>query len=165
MAFTFDYTAGGPTANSFISLSDAKDYIAGSIDQDAWNELSDTQRQQHLVTASRMLNIESYSGIKQTTSQALEWPRTGIVDHYGKSVTGVPQRLKDAVCELVLWNLKDKMLDQFELESLTSYKVGPLDLGIKAGAYKKLPLQVTELLKGIGPGAYIGEQKSWNMSR
>lgn len=165
MAFTFDSDSGSTTANSYISVDDAEDYFAGSTQSEKWDELEPSFKEKHLVSATRTLNSEIYGGIKATTSQALEWPRIGVTDYNGYPLSGVPQKLKDAVCELVTWNLSERLLDDFELESFESYSVGPIDVTTRAGAKKKYPDSVSTLLNSIGPGAWNGKKTSWDMSR
>lgn len=161
MAFTFDATSGGTTANSYLTVAEADDYFAGFTGSADWEALSLEEKQKHLVTATRSLDTELWAGIKKVNSQALEWPRTGIIDHNGYNVTGVPSQLKNATCELVIWNMTDRVVSDFELESLESYKVGPLDIKTRAGAYKKYPDTVTSQLNKIGPGAWAGGRKAF----
>lgn len=165
MAFTFDATSGGAAANSYMTVEEANDYFAGSTDHADWDALNLLDKQRSLVTATRTLNLEQYGGIKATKSQALEWPRNAVMDYNGYDISGIPPQLKAAVCEMVVWNLMDRIVDDFELEVFESYKVGPLDLKMRAGAYKKFPHSVSDNLAKIGPGVWVGKQKMLDMVR
>jgi hypothetical protein len=49
-------------------------------------------------------------------------------------------------------------VDDNDLETLSNYKVGPLDLAIKDGVKAdRLPTAVKQLLKAIGPNGWLGE--------
>lgn len=165
MAFTFDAVEGSETANSYVTVEEADDYFAGWTDSTSWDALSAADKEKQLVTATRQLNVEQYGGIKSTKTQSLEWPRDAVMDYNGYAIITVPGNLKAAVCEMVIWNMSDRIISDFELESLESYKVGPLDLKTRAGAYKKFPSTVSNLLNMIGPGVWSGTQRMFDMVR
>lgn len=90
--------------NSYISRVDANTYFADSLRDASWNALSDSTKDQALVTATRMLDRQNWTGTKTSPTQALQWPRTGVTDVDGNSVDSsiVPQSILDACCELAL---------------------------------------------------------------
>ena len=163
MAFTFDATVGGETANSYVTVADADDYFTGRLDNALWSTTA-PRKQAALAMATVRLNLEQYGGQTTTSVQALQWPRNYIVDYEGHNVyipnDVIPPELTYATCELALHYMKQEAgefsVDEFDLETLTSYKVGPLDFGIKNG-YKadRLPTKVQNMLIAIGANAYV----------
>jgi hypothetical protein len=81
------------------------------LNADAWNgETDDDQKVRALIDATREINLLSYRGYASTDTQALTWPRAyaeipaedaTVADTYYLT-TEIPQRIKDAVCELAL---------------------------------------------------------------
>ena len=81
MAISIDATAGGASANSYLTLSDAQDIIDGLIEDDdvvAWASATTDQKNRALYTAAQRIDRERFLGAKATDTQALEWPRTGV---------------------------------------------------------------------------------------
>lgn len=156
MAFTFDATPGGSAANSYVSISDANDYFAAHLETAFW-EVPTGQKQSALVMATRRLNSEVYGGQQATKTQSLAWPRSYISTY---DSTTIPAELTQATCEMALHYLKqvagEFSVDDRDLETLTTYKVGPLDFGIRSG-YKAdaLPQRVRNLLAAIGVNGWI----------
>ena len=101
MAVTIDATAGGASANSYITLSDAQDIIDGFVedaDVTAWGSATDDQKNRALYTATQRLDRERFIGARATDTQALQWPRTGVrkPDTYVNTyATGFPFRISD----------------------------------------------------------------------
>ena len=81
MAISIDATAGGASANSYLTLSDAQDIIDGLIEDDdvvAWASATTDQKNRALYTAAQRIDRERFLGAKATDTQSLEWPRTGV---------------------------------------------------------------------------------------
>lgn len=156
MAFTFDATQSSATANSYVALEQADDYFNGRFGADGWFEYTEAQKQQLLVTATRDIDITTFGGMKSDEDQALEWPRNMLQDRQGRTIVGIPQKLIEATCELALWKWSegDRMLSDTELQQVESFKAGPLDIKVKAGAMT-FPAKVDQLLNAIGPGVVI----------
>lgn len=159
MAFVFDPSISGTASNSFISLSDAEDYFASRFGVDAWDELTDADKQKLLVQSTYRLNREKFSGLPTTRTQNLSWPRQLLVDVDGLplSSTSIPKELKWATCELALYTLTevDRLMNDNELENFASYEIGLIKLQTKYIERDRLPSNVEGLLKRIGIGAYI----------
>lgn len=90
--------------NSYISRANADTYFLDSLRNTSWSALSTTVKDQALITATRMIDRQTWAGAKTSSSQALQWPRTGVTDAYGNAVdsSAVPQAVIDATCELAL---------------------------------------------------------------
>lgn len=158
MAYTFDATAGGFSANSYATIEQLNDYFGGRYPSELWNGLSTLEQQQIATTATRRLDQESYYGLKTTDAQALQFPRHGIFDRNGSvySATEIPQNLINAQAELIYFLLQseDRTLSELDLhdaDALTNYSVGPLNYGFK-GKVKanQLPQNVKDELAAIG---------------
>jgi len=101
MAVSIDATAGGASANSYLTLSDAQDIVDGMVedaDVTAWASATDDQKNRALYTATQRLDRERFLGARATDTQALQWPRTGVrkPDTYVNTyATGFPFRISD----------------------------------------------------------------------
>lgn len=82
MAIILDATVGGANANSYLSLARAN-VLAETIPHlDFWLTDVDVDRGQLLLHATRLIDrCFLAQGSRAETSQALNWPRRGIVDH------------------------------------------------------------------------------------
>jgi len=63
-------------ANSYISLADANDYMAGSLYAEEWNAATDANKNLALISATRTLDANCiWRGYRKLTQQPLGWPR------------------------------------------------------------------------------------------
>lgn len=176
MAFTFDATVGGASANSYVSVSEADDFFAAHLEGSLWPTALQ-QKQAALVMATNRIDRESFGGQRTFQNvQRLNWPRTWIVDRdvrhdpslidaysgfYYRDPNTIPNELKQATFEMALYYIKqvagENTVDDNDLETLSTYKIGPLSVGIQTGIKAdRLPTKVKELLKSIGPNCWIG---------
>lgn len=164
MAFVFDATIGGASSNSFCTVQQADDYFAGRLFAEAWDSLSDANKQKVLVMSTTRINAETFSGRMTSQTQALQFPREVIYDKdgYVYETDVIPQGVINATCELSLFYLeRDEkgILTEQELHDaqyLESDAVGPLDQKFRRRAKAdELPAQVQRELRGIGIGAWI----------
>ena len=101
MAISIDATAGGASANSYLTLSDAQAIVDGMVedaDVTAWASATTDQKNRALYTAAQRLDRERFLGARATDTQALQWPRTGVrkPDTYVNTyATGFPFRISD----------------------------------------------------------------------
>jgi hypothetical protein len=132
-------TAGGSTSNSFASKDEADAYCDAQLNADAWNdEDDDDQKARALIAATRELSSKSWIGQRVTSTQSLSWPRAWAQNpdtpwpaaniYYDSTI--IPQRVKDATCELALQFLKAGTTDIAGLDAnaqITRKVVGPLE--------------------------------------
>lgn len=171
MAFVFDATIGGASANSYLTVAQADDYFDSRYDNELYTDLTDEEKQRLLVTASRRLDAEHYAGRSVTETQALQFPRVVAYDrnYYPYQQNEIPVNLKNAVCELGYFYLQkdDRMLDETELHDaamLENYKVGPLQYGFRNNAkMDQLPETVKKQLRAIGYSVWLGEVTATRM--
>lgn len=118
MPLTIIATAGASNANSFVTPAEMTTYCEGRLNAGIWEMLA-TQLPA-LVEASRDLSNLYWKGSTVSATQALAWPRAYVQDpdapYDDEAITlddivyfpenQVPQRVKDATCELALQYLK-----------------------------------------------------------
>lgn len=117
MALVITATVGSASANSFVTEAEMDIYCEGRLNASAWT--SDAAALPALVEATRDLSAMAWQGWRVTDTQALSWPREYVRDPdaiydedvgelgYPEYATDIiPQRIKDATCELALQYLK-----------------------------------------------------------
>jgi hypothetical protein len=68
----------------------------------------------------------SWKGVIEIDTQALAWPREGVTDREGREVSGLPQRVIDACCELAVMKLSAALVTsrtEGEVQALTAGSV------------------------------------------
>lgn len=88
--------------NSYVTIAEADTYLADSARAGAWAFLGTAQKTSALITAARMMETVTWQGTKTNSSQALAWPRAGVIDRYGNAVdsVAVPNDIKNGQIEL-----------------------------------------------------------------
>lgn len=77
MPLALDATVGGAAANSYATVEDADEALDYRVGAAAWSGLAADDKIRALVTATRDLDTLEFIGVRATSTQALEWPRTG----------------------------------------------------------------------------------------
>ena len=101
MAVSIDATAGGASANSYITLTEANTFVEdmiSSTDVSKWTTGTDDTRNRALAAAAQRLDRERFLGAKATDTQSMQWPRTGVrkPDTYVNTyATGFPFRISE----------------------------------------------------------------------
>ena len=179
MAVTIVATAGSATANSYITLDAANDYVEAMIsstDVSKWSTGTDDTRNRALAAATQRLDRERFLGARATDTQALQWPRTGVrkPDTYVNTYAAgfpfrisddyftdeeIPDQVKRAQIELAVYLHNNT--DGISLSGLNDYKrvkIGSIDVTPdKAGAVgaDHVPPMFERYLTGLrisGPG-------------
>jgi len=135
-------TPGAQHANSYVTAAEADAYIDGRLNADAWTSATADTRARALVEATRDLSDLPYAGTRVTLTQALAWPREyavnpdapeflemGEIEELYFPEDAIPQRIKDATCELAAQYVKAGTTDLAVADAetnLTSKTVGPL---------------------------------------
>lgn len=137
MTITIDATAGGASANSYVTEAEAILYMATRLNVTGWTTLTgssctDTEKTA-LIEATRELNALDWKGRRSTTTQVLQWPRWWVEDpdspvgfYYVPTI--VPQRVKDAQCEWALQFLKAGTTDIAALDPNLAVKLKRVDV-------------------------------------
>ena len=101
MAVSIDATAGGASANSYITLTEANTFVEAMIsstDVSKWTTGTDDTRNRALAAAAQRLDRERFLGARATDTQSMQWPRTGVrkPDTYVNTYsTGFPFRISE----------------------------------------------------------------------
>ena len=179
MAVTIDATAGGASANSYITLAEADTFVEAMIsssDVSKWTTGNDDSRNRALTAAAQRLDRERFLGARATDTQALQWPRTGVrkpdtyVNTYATGFpfrisddyftdTEIPDQVKRAQIEMAVY-LKNNVdgISLGGLEDFKNVKIGNLDVTPdKTGAIgaDRVPPMFERYLTGLrisGPG-------------
>lgn len=106
MTIVVEDGTGLSTADAYLSEADADTYMTAYLRAPvAWSGATTAEKEQALREATQLLDVlfgRRWVGYKASASQALHWPRLGGVDLHGYAIasTSVPQKVKDATCEL-----------------------------------------------------------------
>lgn len=163
-----DPTVGGADSNSYVDTTEANAYFANRLNSDAWTDagtVSPPTQEAALVTATLRMDQEQWRWTKASTTQALEFPRTGQTDKGGTLVStdAIPQWLKYATMELAIAMLTEDLLEDTGLEGMRRVKIDVLELepviGDRAG---DLPANVR---RWIPAAARAGSDVTFQMVR
>lgn len=73
--------------------------------------------------------IGRWKGVQVEDDQSTEFPRTGLTDWSGRTVSGIPQRVKDACCELAFKALSEELYEDLDRGGrVASESVGPISV-------------------------------------
>jgi len=149
MAVSIDATAGGASANSYITLTEANTFVEAMIsstDVSKWTTGTDDTRNRALAAAAQRLDRERFLGARATDTQSMQWPRTGVrkpdtyVNTYATGFpfrisedyftdTEIPDQIKRAQIELAVY-LKNNVdgISLGGLEDFKSVQVGSISV-------------------------------------
>jgi len=152
-----DATVGGATANSYVTVAEASAYFANRLHGDAWSASTNQYEAEALITASQQLDwYITWKGTKASVTQALDWPRTGVLDDLGVdeyASTVLPAKLKVAVFELALSSLATDRTNDPSLAGISEIRAGSLQIKADDGVYTStpsaIPDKVRKILKGL----------------
>ena len=119
---------GLKNSDSYVDVDVADTYFAsrGNI---AWSSLSQEAKESALINATDFVdNVFRWKGVKSTSEQALRFPRKNLIDIDGYEVRGVPNVLKQAVCDAAFISSTGKTLFQTSEANgaVVSEKIGEL---------------------------------------
>lgn len=133
MPVTIDATVGGASANSFVTLAEAQAYCDSRLNESLWEAAATDSKNRALVEATRELCTRTYVGVQATSTQALRWPRMFAPNpddpyQYWYLTSIIPQRIKDATCELALQFIKAGTTDIAALDSTMNVRRKRIDV-------------------------------------
>lgn len=168
MAVTLTCTPGGASDNSYVSLADADAYFANrlnsSVNGDWTNDSAgvartDDVKKAALITASLRIDEEMFLGVKTSTTQALKWPRYGVVDEDGFDVSSstIPARVKQATYICALELLKVDFISEDYLNNFSFFSAGSIQFKqFTQQSAGRLPAEVQRLLRFVMTGGSNG---------
>jgi len=130
-----DATLGASDANSYVTITEANAYFIDRMHSSSWEDVDNPSAL--LISASQMLDwYIKWKGTKTTTTQFMQWPRTGALRPDGTEIDDdvLPSEVKTATFELAFANITDDRTLEDPLAGIGQLKAG--SLMIKAGAEK-----------------------------
>lgn len=148
MALVVEDGTGLSTAESYISVADADTYFTNHGSPSDWTSAATAEKESALRYATSFLD-DSYSWYSSiiNTDQALGWPRVDYWDSEGRIISGVPQKIKDATCEMALEHLKNS-LNFDDTENIESESYG--DASVKYKGTSKTYSSIKRTLREFG---------------
>lgn len=152
---------GRPDAESYVSVEGANSYHLNRGNA-AWAGLaSDTVREQMLRRATDYMEqayAGQWKGDRATDTQALSWPRSGVVVHgYSVASDVVPLAVQRACAELALRAISGDLSPDLSAQ-VKQETVGQISVTYADGARQQVKFQAVDgLLSGLlcGPAAAI----------
>lgn len=138
--------------NSYVSVDEADTYFADRIDVAAWDNASDDQKVQSLVTATAILNEMDWIGVAISETQTLAFPREGVYydPFLGKEIelsNSIPSRIIKATHEIAYHLLNnDGLLD--DTGTIRSLTLGQLSLD-SIITPSKIPSHTAKLIRPL----------------
>jgi len=96
---------GGTGSDSYASLTEADVYFYTRLFTGDWTDAETADKEKSLKWATRLLDERvQWNGSIASNAQALRWPRTGVVDQDGRTVshTSIPDFLINATSEFAI---------------------------------------------------------------
>jgi hypothetical protein len=144
--------------NSYVLIADADTYFETRIDSANWVAATDEIKEQALVTATALIDDNSWIGSAVSSSQALAWPRKNAIyndDRLGLQITiadsEIPSRVKTAVYEQALHLIDNEDVLMGQSQTFESISVGSISLSDSNGDTTRTPMKPSTALKPIRP--------------
>lgn len=154
-------TISGNPFDVYGLKADADIYFSGKLNRGSWADAASTDKDRALVSSARLLDQQNWLGtpVDVTTPQANQWPRTEIVDRFGKADT-FPDDVVNAYHELAQALLDDPALADTgnQDDNTKRVKAGEVEAEFFTPTFNtaRFPNQVDELLKPYLDGAGLG---------
>ena len=126
-----DTTVGGAAADSYASVADYNTYWASRPQSEVPAGLSTEEIEAALKHAARLLDSSfRWTGAAVDSTQALTWPRSGMVSRNGFSIATnvIPVQLKNAQCQFAgdLASADRAADSETEKQGISEVKAGPV---------------------------------------
>lgn len=140
----------GKSADSYISLTGAKDYFAARPHSEDWDGLKDDgAKESVLVMATRLLDDLRWVGVKATDS-ALRWPRSYVSDRDDQQLADntIPVFLERATAELAMHLSATDSTRETEMKEFSKLSAGPIkiDFNIESRDNPVIPKNVMRII-------------------
>lgn len=161
MALTVEDGTGLSGANAYVDVAFADAYFLERGNSN-WTGAA-TDKEVALIVATEYADLRwrrRLKGVPLTRDQALEFPRAGLWDRYGRSLDAIPESWKKAVCEYAVQALSGTLMEESVVGGPAVKRkktvVGPLTTEVEYAtsatpkAFPKADLLVRPLLAGSG---------------
>lgn len=141
-------------ANSYATIAEITEWVLTNPHDDTWAGLTDAQKNGYCVMACRVLNEQmNWDGWKTDSDQALDLPRSGMVDKNGDLIDNdeIPMEVKNAQCELArLLAIDDRTADP-DMAGFKQIEIGSINLvADKSDRVPILPDAVWNMIRFLG---------------
>lgn len=154
MPLTLIATAGSSTANTYADIDTANAHFEGRTFATTWTDATDDTKGAALVQATQILDRLEWRGYKVNSTQALRWPRSGVLDQDGYEVDWdtIPSWLERATAELAMALMAtDRTGDT--ADDYKRIKVGPIELDVNTAQVGQLiPAHVLSIIRPYRTG-------------
>jgi len=136
-------TSGASNANSYLTLAEANTFFDAHLYATVWASKSDATKTVALIMATREIDRRyEWAEYPTTITQALQWPRIGIMERSGLELIGdtvIPVELKDATALYAqALMVADRTADSdIETLGITSLSAGPVSLSFESSVRAK----------------------------
>jgi len=146
--------AGLTNSNSYSSVDEADLYHEARLHTSIWDDADDDDKEAALQWATRLIDEKiDFAGYKTSSTQALEFPRSGLYDRGGNSIGSgtVPTWLKNATAEYARYLIGEDLELSSGLSGFKELVVGPIEIVVdKADRKTAMPASVWSMLKFYG---------------
>ena len=163
MAITIDADPNSDSANSYVTLEWANEWLVASLDAVRWNAtgdgaVSNDDKAKALITATRMVDTQTvFKGSKSRQTQPLAWPRTGATDESGREIADdvFPLAVMEATADLASDLVQNALITRNaesdpETAGLRKLKVGTIEIEFNSEDRRKpVPSFIAARLAGL----------------
>lgn len=153
MALVPEDGTGLPNADSYVSVSEADSYWADHGSPSSWTGAATASKESALRYATIWVdNNFAWPGEVVSDTQALRWPRGGVVDDERRPIDSdvIPVRLKSAVMQLANEHIASGDLSESETHGLEEVEAGPVRVRFVGSAGKRRAYPFVEvILRGL----------------
>ena len=165
-SLTVEDGTGKTDSDSYISVDNADIYVQDHYGgASTWLDLTEDQKEMYLRRAAQYIDSyyrKKWKGLKATSTQAMEWPRSGVCDASGYEVSSaaVPVAVQEAQVEAAILlqsgyslqpvitggesNIKRKKVGPIEVEYASASEMATTSPGVRTEY-----TQIKELLYGL----------------
>ncbi|MHB1125235.1 MAG: DnaT-like ssDNA-binding protein [Ramlibacter sp.] len=154
MALIVETGAGLADAESYATVEQADAYLAAR-NYPAWALLAPEAKEAALRMATAYMHAFAWKGIRSYQTQALDWPRTGVVaDGYPVDGDRVPAAVRNACIELARRASTGELAPD-QGQQIASKSVGPVSVTYQAGStnarrFPHVAVMLSSLMHGGG---------------
>lgn len=132
---TLDATVAGSNANTYATLAEFNTFIGELTSAGTAATATDALKQAALIQSARRLDLETWDGSPVTTTQRLQFPRSGLIDTngFGVAVETIPRFVREGQMQLAVEMLNADGDAATNREQFESLKVGSLEIKYRQG--------------------------------
>jgi hypothetical protein len=144
--------------NSYVEVASADTYFTTRIDSASWDNAAEELKEDALVTATQIIDNNSWIGSAVSPSQALAWPRKNALyydNRLGQEITfsesEIPNLVKIAVYEQALHLLNNEDLLAQTTQTYESISIGNISLTDSNNDVTRISITPSFVIKPLRP--------------